>query len=173
MRHYETGKQISTPFDHINQSEGVNVHFSGSNMEPSEYSNLLPQFLETLAKAGGTHLNPDYFRGRIHEMSNITTYERYVRVHRSKSEKIVGQTGVLHRLLHLCAAERGSKFEYRVDNEEIVGKNHRAILRRQDAKRIISGHRFGKQIKHYHPKYVRSNDEEDPLYHPKIGVLLK
>jgi predicted transcriptional regulator len=79
----------------------------------------------------------------------------------------------MQRLLHLCATERGSKFEYKVDNEEIVGKNHRAVIPKADAKRILSGHRYGKQIKHYHPKHVRKSDANDPLYHPKVGVLLK
>nr|WP_158056024.1 MarR family transcriptional regulator [Halorussus halophilus] len=118
-------------------------------------------------------VNSDYFRGDVHEMSNITTYERYVRIRRSMSSKVVGAAGILQRLLQLCANERGSKFEYKVDNEEIVGKNHRAVLPKQDAKRLVSGHRYGKQIKHYHPKYVRESNESDPLYHPKIGVLLK
>jgi hypothetical protein len=45
MQHYETGERISSPFDHANNAEGVNVHFSGSNFEPKEYYQLLPQVL--------------------------------------------------------------------------------------------------------------------------------
>lgn len=173
MRHFETGERISTPFDHIPEDEGINLGFQGSNLEPARYPQLFQQFVDVLARAGGTHINPDYFASEIHEMSNITTYERYVRINRTWSPKLVGHTGIMHRLLTLCAAERGSKVEYRIDNEEIVGKNHRVILGKQDAQRLISGHRYGKQIKHYHPKHVRTSDKGDPLYHPKVGVLLK
>ena len=173
MRHYESGDSISTPFDHIEADEGVNVRFSGSNLEPDVYRTLLPQFLQELAMAGDVYVNPEYFTGSVHEMSNITTYERYVRIHRSKSPKVVGQTGIMHRLFNLCADERGSQIEYRVDNQDIVGYNHRVLLPKQDAKRLFSNHQYGKQIKHYHPKHVRGEDSGDPLYHPKLGVLLK
>ncbi len=173
MKHYETGDRISSPFDHASNAEGVNIHFSGSNFEPKEYYQLLPQVLSVLANEGGMRVNSDYFATQPHEMSNITTFERYVRLRRSMSPKVVGQSGIMQRYLHLCATEEGSRFEYKVDNEEIVGKNHRAVLPKQDAKRLISGHQYGKQVKHYHPKHVRKKDETDPLFHPKIGVLVK
>lgn len=118
-------------------------------------------------------INSEYLATPPHEMSNITTFERYVRLNRSISPKVVGQSGIMRRFLHLCADEKGSQFQYKVDNQEIVGKNHRAVLPKQDAKRLISGHRYGKQIKHYHPKHVRTEDETDPLFHPKVGVLVK
>jgi len=173
MRHYQTGEEISSPFDHMSTDEGVNVHFSGSNLEPERYYQLLSQLMSILSREAGVRMNPDYFASRPHDMSNITTFERYVRLHRSMSKKVVGEAGILQKYLHLCASEKGSRFEYKVDNEEIVGKNHRAVLPKQDAQRLISGHRYGKQIKHYHPKHVRKKDATDPLYHPKIGVLVK
>jgi hypothetical protein len=173
MRHYETGEQISTPFDHIAVDEGINVRFAGSNLEPNEFLALLPQFVQVIALKGNGHVNPAYFTSAVHEMSNITTYERYVRLNRNWSEKVVGRAGIMQRLLHLCATEKGSNFEYRANNEGIIGYNHRAILPKQDAQRLISGHRYGKQFKHYHPKHVRTKEQDDPLYHPKIGVLVK
>ncbi|USZ70525.1 hypothetical protein [Natronosalvus halobius] len=173
MRHHETGERVSTPFDNIPEDEGINVRFAGSNLEPTEFRRLLPTFVQVLAQEGSLPINTDYFASRPHEMSNITTYERYVRLNRSWSSKVVGRAGIMQRLMHLCATEKGSKFEYRVDNEDIVGYNHRVRLPTPDARRLISGHQYGKQIKHYHPKYVREKDETDPLYHPKVGVLLK
>ncbi len=173
MRHYETGETVSTPFDHIPEDEGVNVRFSGSNLEPDEFLALLPQFVQVLALEGEIYVNPDYFTGPVHKMSNITTYERYVRLNRNWSQKLVGRGGAMQRLLLLCATEKDSKVEYRVDNEDVVGCNHRVVLPKEDARRLISGHRYGKQIKHYHPKHVRTKDESDPLYHPKVGTLLK
>ena len=173
MRHFETNDRISTPFDHVGANEGINVRFSESNVDPDAVPALLPKFLQELSLEGEVRINPEYFTGPVHEMSNITTYERYLRLHRNWSEKLVGRAGVMQRLMHLCATEKDSKFEYRVDNQDIVGYNHRVILPKKDAQRLISGHRYGKQIKHYHPKHVRTNDEGDPLYHPKIGVLMK
>jgi len=173
MRHYETGEPISTPFDNISENEGINVRFAGSNLEPDDYRALLPRFLQALAAEGDVRVNPSYFTGSVHEMSNITTYERYVRIHREKSSKIVGRTGIMQRLFTLCADEEGSKVQYKANNEDIVGYNHRVLLPKKDARQVFSGHQYGKQIKHYHPKHVRAEDESDPLYHPKLGVLLK
>ncbi len=174
MRHYESGDEISNPFDNADPDEAVNVSFGGSNLEPEEYRDLLPEFVQALAQEGGKYVNPEYFDGEPHQFSNITTYERYVRVTRNMGKKLVGRTGIMHRLLTLCATERGSKFEYKVDNEEIVGKNHRAIIPKADAKRLVGEHTLGKQLKHYHPRHVRDGEEnDDPLYHPKVGVLVK
>ena len=173
MYNYETGERIETPFDHIDAKEGVNVRFSGSNLDPDEYQRLLPQFAQALAQAAGTYLDPNYLAGAPHEMSNITTYERYVRLRRSMSPKVVGETGIMHRLFHLCAQENGSRVEYKADNQEIVGYNHRVVLPKQDVQRLFGHHQAGKQLKHYHPKHVRGADESDPLYHPKVGVLAK
>lgn len=173
MRHYETNEKISTPFDHTDESEGVNIRFSGSNLEPDEYTELLPQFVQALAHEAGIGVNKRYLNTQVHEMSNITTYERYLRLLQQWSRKLVGQTGILQRLILLYAEEIGSEFELKVNNKDTLGYNTRAVLGKQDAQQLIPGHRYGKQIKHYHPKYVRTNDHGDPLYHPKVGVLLK
>jgi len=173
MRHYETNEHISTPFDHIDESEGVNVRFSGSNIEPDQYTGLLSQFVQALAEECGIGVNRRYFSSRVHEMSNITTYERYLRIHRRWSQKLVGRTGSIQRLMQLYAEEMGSEFELKVNNNDALGYNTRAVLKKQDAQQLLPGHRYGKQIKHYHPKHVRTKDNGDSLYHPKVGVLLK
>lgn len=173
MRHYETNDKISTPFDHIDKSEGVNVRFSGSNLDPDDYTELLPQFIQALARDTNIGVNKRYLSTRVHEMSNITTYERYIRVHRRWSSKLVGRTGSIQRLMQLYAEEVGSEFELKVNNKDTLGYNTRAVLAKQDAQQLIPGHLYGKQIKHYHPKHVRTNDNGDSLYHPKVGVLLK
>lgn len=92
MRHYESGDAISSPFDHVDVDEGINVRFSCSNLEPDDYRTLLTEFLQALAQESGTYVNTDYFAGAVHEMSNITTYERYVRLRRSMSPKVVDET---------------------------------------------------------------------------------
>lgn len=173
MEHYETGDPISTPFDHVAADEGVNVRLEGSsNLEPDEYKDLLPKILQTLASHHGLRFNPSYFAGTPHEMSNITKYERYLRVRREMAQKTVRSDGSFMRLMHLLAEEKGTEAEYRIDNQEIVGYNHRVRLPKAAARKLAPGHSFGKQLKHYHPKHVRGSEStDDPLYHPKIGAL--
>ena len=170
MRHYESGDQISTPFDRDGPSEGVNVRFSGSNLDLDQYATLLPRFIYEIGAEANTSIRAGYFQ-TIHKWSNITKYERYVRITRNMSQKVINRDGVLRRLWELCAPKKGSKAEYKVDNEEIVGKNHTLVFPKKDARRLIPGHRLGKRLKHYHPKHVRETNDGDPLYHPKVGAL--
>jgi hypothetical protein len=174
---YESGKQVSTPFDHDDgPDEGVAVHFQGSNIEPDEYPGLLWAFVQGLADEAGMTVSPHYF-ATLHEWSSLYEYERYVRVSRNMAQKYISNDGIMRRLLMLCADERGSKAELKIDNEDVVGYNHRLILPRSDAQRLIDGHTAGKQLKHYHPKHVRDSEaegaDEDPLYHPKLGALAR
>ncbi|WP_132060226.1 DUF7845 domain-containing protein [Halorussus amylolyticus] len=172
MQHHETGEQISSPFDHVAADEGVNVRLEGSsNLEPDESKQLLPRILQTVASEHGLRFSPEYFSGTPHEMSNITKYERYLRVRREMARKVVANDGTFMRLMHLLATEEGIEAEYRIDNQEILGYNHRVRLPKSATKKLIPGHSYGKQLKHYHPKHVRKSDTEDPLYHPKIGAL--
>lgn len=135
MRNAKSGEPLPFSFERMNVSdpEGVNVHSQGSNLEPDEYPQILQAAIQTLAAEANTYIDPEYFASSVHEMSNISAYERYVRINRNWSQKFVGRTGIMQRLLQLCATEKGSKFELRVDNEGIVGKNQRARLPKQDA----------------------------------------
>ncbi|GAA0665351.1 hypothetical protein ACFQDG_02990 [Natronoarchaeum mannanilyticum] len=176
MENFETGKEITSPCDHDQYpDEATNVHFSGSNIEPDDYPVLLRKALQALAADAGIRVNPNYFV-QLHETSNITTYERYVRVRRTMAKKFVRSTGAMRRILELLAQKEGSDTVYKPSNagpnEDIVGYNHRLVLPKADARELIPMHTRGKQIKHYHPQYV-NGDEENPLHHPKIGILLK
>ncbi|WP_276259917.1 hypothetical protein [Haloglomus litoreum] len=171
------GQDVNTPFDHDDgPDEGVAVHFQGSNIEPDAYPGLLWEFVQGLAEAAGMQVSPHYFAA-LHDWSSIYEYERYVRVRRGMAKKYISNDGIMRRLLMLCADERGSKAELKLDNEDVVGYNHRLILPRADAQRLIDGHTAGKQLKHYHPKHVRDSEDdgadEDPLYHPKVGALAR
>jgi hypothetical protein len=172
MEHHETGESISTPFDRDGPDEGVNVSFSGSNIEPDDYLGLLWEFVQALAGEADTRISSSYFVAP-HDWSNLTTYERYVRVQRSTAKKYIRNDGVMRRIADLCSDQKGAKFEYKVDNQDVVGYNHRLVLSSQDAGRLAPTHSLGKQLKHYHPKHARKEDDEDPLYHPKIGCLVK
>lgn len=108
MCHYETGDQISTPFDHLGGIEGLNVRFSGSNLEPDEYRDLLPQFVRRLVQETEVAIDPALFTGPVHEMSNITAHERYLRIDREWTNKVVGPNGALERLMRPCAHHRAA-----------------------------------------------------------------
>ncbi|SNZ06445.1 hypothetical protein SAMN06269185_1173 [Natronoarchaeum philippinense] len=176
MEHYESGDEITSPCDHDQYAnEATNVRFSGSNIEPDSYPVLLRKAVQALAEAAEIRVNPNYFV-QLHETSNITSYERYVRVRRTMAKKYVRSTGAMRRILELLAQMEGSDTVYKPGNsgpnEDIVGYNHRLVLPKADARELIPMHTRGKQLKHYHPQYV-NGDEENPLHHPKIGVLLK
>lgn len=171
MQHYESGERINSPFDHKEHSdEGVNDRYAGSNIEPDEYAVLLPWALRALAENTGAAANLTYFTQPA-ETSNVTTYERYVRLRRSMAEKVTQTSGIMNRIFQLLADEEGSEVVLALNNSEIVGYNHRLKLPTEFADDLIPTHHLGKQI--LPSEHVRTEDNEDPLYHPKIGVLVK
>jgi hypothetical protein len=51
---------------------------------------------------------------------------------------------------------------------------HRLQLSPTDAGKLVPTHQYGKLLKYYHPKYVRSEENgDDSLYNPKVGVLVR
>ncbi|MFC7047271.1 DNA (cytosine-5-)-methyltransferase [Halobacteriaceae archaeon GCM10025711] len=174
MYHYETGNEISTPFIHVEEDEAVNVKIDGgSNLEPREYTDLLPQVCQAAADEANTNWSPAFFADQPHDISRIVQHERYVRVTRSMGNKVVRSGGIFQRLFHLFATEKGSKFVYSADNTEAVGYNHQLRIPRQFANTLVQGHKVAKQFKHYYPKHPEKFSEDDALYHPKIGVLFR
>jgi len=108
MENFETGDEITSPCDHDQcPNEATNVHhLSGSNIEPDDYPVLLRKALQALAADAALRVNPNYFV-QLHETSNITTYERYVRVRRTMAKKFVRSTGAMRRIL-----EYVSRYQY-------------------------------------------------------------
>lgn len=140
---------------------GVNAKIDASNIELDEYPHLLRRAADAL------DINPDYF-DEIHTYSNIYKYERYLRVNRDDTDRIIDSGGVLERVFEHAAIE--GKFRLlREDNAEIEGYHHRAEIDSRAAADLIDGHNLAKKIKHYYPEHVR-NDPSDPLYHPKVNV---
>lgn len=154
--------------------EAVNVFVQGSNIELDAYPRLLSEGLAALAAAEGVDWNGEYFAGPPHEYSAVVAHERYVRVAREQSTKLTREDGPLWRLQHLLGDQQGTYMEVTIDNTEIVGYRHQVRLNRSAANELLPVAQRGKQLKHYHPKHVRSEDgagPEDPLYHPKFGAL--
>lgn len=177
-----SGDEISSPFQHDTATiagetvdmpdEAVCVEANTSNLEPDHAPTLLAAVVRALSDLADTYFDYYLFDSEIHETSNLVAYERYVRYLRSEMPKIVGMDGVLHRIMHLVADQKGAKMTYEVDNEKIVGYNHQARLWRGPAVRsLLKGHTYGRQLKNYMPKQT-DRDPDDPLYHPKLCAKL-
>jgi len=173
MRHYETGEHLPQPFDSIDAAEGLNIHFQGSNLEPQQYKDLLPVFVDALAEEAGTRMREGYFRAQAHPISNIYEYERYIRLTRSMNQNLIGQGGIMQKLMLLLATKEGTQATYDIDNEDAVGKLHKVLLEPVDVTEMLPSHHRGRQLKSYLTENPDYFDEDDDLYHPKVGVLLK
>ncbi|WP_435145940.1 hypothetical protein [Halobaculum sp. P14] len=172
MTHVDTGNRIRSPFDHDHQPDrGFNVHADGSNLEPDEYPHLLRCACQVLAEVAGEDWDEDYFTQPL-PTSNISTYERYLRLSRSLSEKLTRMGGAFHQLAMLLSDQEGTEGAYLWDNSEVQGYMHRLFIDQAGANILIPGHNWGTQIKSYHPEHEHS-DPDDPLYHPKFGALFQ
>lgn len=150
--------------------EGVDVHTQGSNLSYEDYVRLLQRALTALADEADTNVNQRYF-SEPRADSNIVTTELYVRLKRDEQQKLVRQSGVFMKLMHLLAPQKGAQWSYSGDNEQIVGKRHAFDVELTTAPLLVDDHERGKRLKTYHPKYVRSEETaSDPLSSPKFGV---
>ncbi|WP_435359522.1 hypothetical protein [Haloarchaeobius sp. DFWS5] len=152
---------------------GLDVEVDGSNIEPEEYPKLLCWAAREVANLAGTNLNERYFHPRgVYVTSKVTAYERYVRLRTDVAKKLIRMSGLFGRFHLLLGDERGTKYTYKVDNTDIVGKLH-ALQLQPSAARELPGGRRGKQLKHYHLKNRDAENADDRLKDPKFGVLLK
>jgi hypothetical protein len=177
------GMNISTPWEDVwgdleadphADPEGIDVDINSSNIEPD----AVPKHFRTVVNAiceeasqrfNGAHLDPRHIDG---EHSSISQFERYVRLTRNYAQTLTHEGGYFWRLMYLLGSEKGRKVTYKVDNEEVVGYNHRLNYPAGTA-RQLPGQRLGKQLKHYHPQHPRKQQTDDPLYHPKFAALFK
>jgi hypothetical protein len=177
------GMNISTPWekrwddleaDPHADPEGIDVDINSSNIEPE----AIPKHFRTVVNAiceeasqrfNDAYLDPGHIDG---ENSTISQFERYVRLTRNYAKTLTHEGGYFWRLMYLLGSEKGRKVEYKVDNEKVVGYNHRLNYPAGTA-RELPGQVFGKQLKHYHPQHPRKKQSSDPLYHPKFAALFK
>lgn len=155
----------SNPSNPLN-AEGIAAKVHGSNLPIDTYPVLLRQGMDSVT------INPAYFT-EIHPYSNISAYERYVRINRGKSGRVVGSGGTFERIWEQVGTGDGSYREFTEDNREIEGYYNTVTFDTGGASALLSSHTLGKQLKHYHPKHVRSEGSDDPLAHPKVGVCFK
>lgn len=157
----------------------VSVFTQGSNLPLDAYPKLLVEGLVALADATGFDWNRQYFR-EADGSGRILAHERYVRVHRDRSRAIVAQNGPMWRIWRLLCDQRGTRMEGEANNTNygdgpnIEGYRHQLRLNRRAANELLPSPQRGKQFKHYHRKHARASAEgDDPLDHPKFGVLFK
>lgn len=171
MRHHDDGERLSFPFHHLDGDEGMTVQCQGSNVDLGELPALLEDVVDVLFQEADRSVHNRYFKavqgGRIAEV------ERYVRTLRDESRKLTRQDGMLHRLSMLLSQTEGTKGKHTWDNTECVGYHRQVRLERGDPSELILGHDVGRQIKSYLPEHPQAFDEEDSLYHPKLGVLFR
>jgi predicted transcriptional regulator len=171
MRHWETGDELSLAWQHLDAERGVAVAFDGSNVDLDEIPTLLEQSIHALFSAADERVSRRYWNEPAG--GHISEVERYVRVRREESKKLTRQDGILHRIAHLVSNSEGTRGAYKWDNSECVGFIHQLRLNRGDPSDLLTGHRWGRQIKSYLPKDPDSFSPGDSLYHPKLGVLFR
>ncbi|MDZ7689257.1 MAG: hypothetical protein U5J64_11220 [Halobacteriales archaeon] len=157
----KSGKSIPCP---PKVDEGTSVRVQGSNVDPRQYTEILRTVMGELT------VSPKYFRSP-HAGSRVIQYERYVRIERDTAKKVISLDGALARVWRLLGRRDTGHAEYKKKDEDVEGYEHVVQFDGEGAGELIPGHRIGKYVKHYHPQHVR-DDDEDPLYHPKIGVSL-
>lgn len=162
------GDSISTPFDHTDADEGVDIHFQASNIEIDELPSLYARALFEVFDAVDKGLYHGYIDGPFG--GNITAVERYVRISRSMNEKLIGTGGVMDRLAMLLSDASGTKGVYKWDNKTERGYHHVIRHGSTSATQLVSQHRLGGQLKSYLPEHPEEFSADDPLYHPKVGA---
>jgi predicted transcriptional regulator len=175
QRHHETGDPVRLAWHKcgFNDTEGIDVEIHSSNVDIERFPSLLRDIFRSVMTHAGLDYNSRYFSQPPHAAtSRITGLERYVRLRRDVAKKLAGGD-LMMRILRLLADTKNAEFDLHVDNEEIVGKMHKAVLNQTAADELWTGHQLGKQLKHYLLKNPDSVDEDDPTYHPKFGVLFE
>jgi hypothetical protein len=171
----DDAKPISNPHD----IAGFDVEVAGTNFRFDRYPELLHAALGRLADRQGFRFNSytpirpdDLHPDRMHESSNVTDAELYVRVDRDLTGQVYAFDGTLHRISMLLGEERGGYAKTVRDDRECEGHYHVATIGTMRAGELLGGHELGKEFKHYHMKDPDAV-EGTPLAHPKIGCALQ
>jgi len=171
VRHHETGEQISLAFDHLDAPEGVTVQYQSSNIDLDRIPGLLRRALEAFTAAAGTNISQRYFDAPKDGV--INALERYVRITRDMNRKLIEDSALMNRIEMLLCSEGGTKGKRTWDNTEAKGYHHQVIFGPDSAEKLIPHHHRGRQLKSYLMKHPDNLEPDDPLYHPKFGVLFK
>ena len=159
-----TTHKMSVPFD-----EGVNIRITGSNIEFSEYLNLLQGAASALSISRSYFVDP-------HDSSNVQQAERYVRLSKDESGSVPARDGSLARVGHLLESDRhGSRRTEQTDmdgnGKQSPGYRHQAGVDEVRIQEVWPNHALPKQLKHYYAREHKSMSSDHPLSHPKVGAI--
>lgn len=152
-----------------NWPEGIAVDLISTNLELHEMFEILGVLADKI------DYNRRYLQAPHPTSSRITQYEMYVRIDRDVCDDLItGTEGIIRKIAQYAQTEPTSG-KHTWDNEDHDGK-FRSFDGNSHAFEMMfpsDGYR-GLQVKGYHPKHVRSDDDEsgggDPLAHPKFEV---
>lgn len=170
----ESGTEISNPHD----ITGFDIEYSGSNIPFGTYPELLHSAVRKLQSHQSSSTSSAQIRAKdvhprnIHKSSNVTDAELYVRVDHDRTEQVYAIDGTLHRLSLLLSDERSGYAKSVRDDRECPGHYHVATLGPDRVSKMVPGHRWPREHKHYHVKHPKAI-EGGPLEHPKISVSLQ
>ncbi|WP_225317723.1 MULTISPECIES: Lrp/AsnC family transcriptional regulator [Haloferax] len=169
----KSGKSIPNPHGIL----GVDVETRGSYFEFDQYPSILFEALRELRERQD-EFNWNSFTGidfralhpeKIHESSNITDAELYVRAKKGETGRVYALDGTLHRIALILGGERSGYSKTVRDDRECEGWYHTSTVCAMRAAEVVGGHELPKEFKHYH---VKNPDAVagTPLENPKIGV---
>ena len=148
--------------------EAVNVKIQGSNIEFHRYLDLLQSAVATVS------IRSDYFK-EPHEYSNVQDAERYVRVHKDASGPVHARDGPIVSMAHLLETDREG-YRKLVQNdtdkhgETLPGYYHTVTLDPRRIREAFPDHALPKEVKHYYAREAKSQPDDSPLAHPKVGA---
>lgn len=173
MKKADSGEEASIPHpDDAGEAVAVKVE-RGTNVDVLDYPRVIPSILRGLAQECESDWNFDYL-SKPHPESRVVELELYARILQQYGTKLTDTDGIFHRLFHLAANVKGSKVVYSNDNRERERWNHQLRLDRRSMRELFSSEdRCGCQIKQYYPAHPEKFDSDDPLAHPKVGILFK
>ena len=148
--------------------EAVNIQVRGSNIEFSQYHDILQAAFSSLG------ISRRYFE-TPHEFSNILDAERYVRLHHRDSGPLHGRDGPIASMGHLLENDRDGyrkvvQNDQNERSERLPGYYHTVTLGSKRVQYVFPDHKLPKEIKHYYAKEALSFPDDHPLRHPKLGV---
>jgi len=141
----------------------LNARVQGSNIDFDRYPDLLGE----AAAAFGI---PRRYFDTFHETSNVSDAAVYARIMRDESGPVYAADGPIARMHSLLESDRSGYRKHVEDHRERPGDYVTSVLDDRRAKKVIRGHKIGKEAKHYYMKDPETYNPDQFGYHPKLEV---
>jgi hypothetical protein len=141
----------------------VDFQIQASNIDHERYVELLRSILSAWG------VSPRYV-DEPHEMSNWSDMARYVRVDRDRSGPIYATDGPIARMHGVLQGDQSGIRKHVEDHSKLPGYYVTAVVDDDRVRRVLDGHRLGKEVKHYYPQDPEAYEPGDALFHPKLEV---